>query len=388
MHARRLVGVAVGFALLLSGAAPGAASYLPTAQFGMRFVGDPVEVTHTPAAFVGPNHVYEVSNGMPPTLCQFAPDGRQTACVRLGHGYNAWAVVRGTDGTIYTGVTSNSDSGQGYLYAWKPGAATARVVATLHADTIWSLAVDQSTGLVWVGAQSVYAYDPATGRLQDYGLLGQAGESQVHALAAYDGTVYAGLTPYAEVVAFDPASGRTTVFQDMRGRTSGVDHIQVDAPQTVEVLWASRALDVYVNGQQDQGYPHLSAAETTSVPIAGEMYTFQPGGRVAVGWNQSAAQPPTILNYPPGLSFVAGTPVVAAGSIKGQLIGVLDSGAIVSASVGAPGTTFDLAESNLPGTPGIITALYADADGTLWASPYIGGEITHIVGSTVTRFPF
>ena len=389
LRMRGVLTSAAGLLALLLSAAPAAfATYLPTARFDMQFVGDPVQVTHTPAALVGPNHVYEVSNGLPPTLCEFATSGQEIACVRLGHGYNAWAVARGTDGTIYTGVTANSGSGLGYLYAWRPGSTAAKVVATMHADAIWSLAVDPLTGVVWIGAQSVYAYDPTTGQLQDYGLLGQSGESQVHALAAYDGTVYAGLTPYTEVVQFDPANGQSSVFQDMRGRTSGVIRIQVDDPQTVEILWESRALDIYKNGQQQEGYPHLSAASVTSVALAGQMYTFLPGGKIAAGWNQSAAEPPSFVSYPQQLSFLSGTPVVAAGGIDGQLVGVLDTGAILTVTPGAGTWPFSLAVANLPGTPGIITALYKDADGSLWASPYIGGEVTHIVGDTFERYPF
>jgi hypothetical protein len=374
--------------LLVAAPAASATTYLPTAKFGMQFVGDPVQVTHTPAALVGPNHVYEVSNGMPPTLCEFTPGGQQVGCVHLGHGYNAWSVARGTDGTIYTGVTSNSDTGLGYLYAWRPGAKAAKVVATMHADAIWAIAVDPATGIVWLGAQSVYAYDPATGRLTGYGMLGQAGESQVHAIAALDGTVYAGLTPYAEVVQLDAATGQASVFQDMRTRTSGVDRIQVDDPSTVEILWESRSLDIYRDGQQAEGYPHLSAAEVTSVPIAGQMYTFLPGGRLAVGWNESAAQPPQFVGYPTQLAYLDGTPVVAAGSIGGQLVGVLDTGSIITITPGTGSWTFGLSVTDLPGTPGIITALYRDPDGSLWASPYIGGEVTHIVGGSFRSFPF
>lgn len=386
---RSILGSVCALLLLVLGAAPAvAATYLPTAHFDMHFVGDPVQVTHTPAAYVGPNHVYEVSNGLPPTLCEFATSGREIACVQLGHGYNAWAVARGTDGTIYTGVTANSDTGLGYLYAWRPGSKAAKVVATMHAEAIWSLSVDPATGIVWLGAQSVYAYNPQTGHLQDYGLLGQSGESQVHAIAAYDGTVYAGFTPYAEVVQFDPASGQTSVFQDMRDRTSGVEHIQVDDPGTVEVLWESRALDIYKDGQQQEGYPHLSAAYQTSVSIAGQMYTFLPGGRLAAGWNQSAAQPPTFVSYPAQLSFLSQTPVVAAGSMGDQIVGVLDTGSIITVTPDAGTWQFSLAVTDLPGTPGIITAMYADPDGSIWASPYIGGEVTHVVGDTFERFPF
>ena len=386
---RRLLVILAAILPLAFASVPAAAStYLPTTKFAMHFVGDPVEVTHTPAALVGPNHVYEVSNGMPPTLCEFAVSGQEIACVRLGHGYNAWAVARGTDGTIYTGVTANSDTGLGYLYAWRPGAKSAKVVATMHANAIWSLAVDPGTGLIWIGAQSVYAYDPATGHLVDYGLLGQSGESQVHAIAAYNGTVYAGLTPYAEVVQFDPASGQATVFQDMRTHTSGIVRIQVDSPTTVEVLWESRALDVYENGQQQEGYPHLSSADQTSVSIAGQMYTFLPDGRIAQGWNDSASQPPTFVDYPAALSFLSQTSVVASGTIGGELVGVLDTGSIVTVLPGPTTWQFSLTEANLPGTPGIITALYADPNGTIWASPYIGGEVTHIVGSAFASYPF
>ncbi len=389
LRMRRFLGVLLaGLPLLLAATPTFASTYLPTAKFAMHFVGDPVQVTHTPAALVGPNHVYEVSNGLPPTLCEFSVSGQEIACVRLGHGYNAWAVARGTDGTIYTGVTANSDTGLGYLYAWQPGAKAAKVVATMKADAIWSLAVDPSTGLVWIGAQSVYSYDPGTGHLQDYGLLGQAGESQVHAIAAYDGTVYAGLTPYAEVVQLDPSSGAVTVFQDMRSHTSGVQRIQVDSATTVEILWESRALDIYVNGQQQNGYPHLSAAYQPSVGIGGQTYTFLPDGRIAEGWNDSASQTPTFVDYPSALSFLAQTPIVASGSVGGQLVGVLNTGSIVTVTPGDSAWQFGLAETNLPGTPGIITAMYRDADGSLWASPYIGGEVTHIVNGTFTRFAF
>ena len=69
-------------------AVPATATYLPTSRFAMHFVGDPVEVAHLPVAYVGPSHVY-----------------------------NAWAIARGNDGTIYTGVTSNSGKGQGSLWA-------------------------------------------------------------------------------------------------------------------------------------------------------------------------------------------------------------------------------------------------------------------------------
>ncbi len=390
MRLRPVVRSLFGLLPLVLAAAPmvSASTYLPTKEFGMQFVGDPVQVTHTPAAYVGPQHVYEVSNGLPPTLCEFATSGQQIACVRLSHGYNAWSVTRGLDGTIYTGVTANSDTGRGYLYAWKPGASAARVVATIHASAIWSLAVDPATGDVWIGAQSVYRYDPATGKVTDYGMLGQSGESQVHAVAALDGTVYAGLTPYAEVVALNASTGQTQLFQDMRARTSGVVRIQVDAQNTVEILWESRALDIYVNGQQNNGYPHLSTADQTSVPIGGQMYTFLPGGKVAAGWNQSATQVPTFVAFPPQLSFLDQLPVVAAGSIGGQLVGVLNSGSIVTVAPGASPWQFNLSDANLPGTPGIITAMFRDADGSLWASPYIGGEVTHVDGRTFKRFPF
>lgn len=364
------------------------ASYLPTAKFGMHLVGDPVEMQHTPAALVGPQHVYEVTNGMPPEIVQLTPGGSVVAQVPLTHGYNAWAIARGLDGTIYTGVTSNSKTTIGYLYAWTPGQRAAKLVATLPATAIWSLAVDPGTGLVWIGAQQLYSYDPATGHLQDYGTLGQAGESQVHAVAALDGTVYAGLTPYTEVVQFSPQSGAVQVFQDMRGQTSGIVRIQVDDQNTVEILWESRALDIYQGGVQQQGYPHLSAADTTSVAIGGQMYTFLPGGRIAQGWNVSATQPPAVSSYPDALAALQSVPVVAAGTIGGQLIGVLDSGAILSVEPGAGGLTYAFGAPSLPGTPGIIHALYTDPNGSLWASVYLGGQVTHVVGRTFLRYPF
>ncbi|MDA8346840.1 MAG: hypothetical protein M0Z66_15470 [Thermaerobacter sp.] len=285
-------------------------------------------------------------------------------------------------------MTSNSQSGTGYLYAWTPGRKAAKVVATLQAAAIWSLAVDPGTGIVWIGAQHLYSYDPATGALQDYGVLGQTGESEVHAVAAYNGTVYAGLTPYTEVVQFEPQSGVVQVFQDMRSRTSGVQRIQVDSQSTVEILWESRALDIYVNGVQQNGYPHLSAAESTSVALGGQMYTFLPNGRIAQGWNESAAQAPLFDAYPTSFGSLDAIPVVAAGTIAGELVGVVDSGAVLAAEPNSTGWSYTWNAPNLQGAPGIIHAIYEDNNGSLWTSVYLGGQVTHVVGRTFNRYPF
>ncbi|MDA8346839.1 MAG: hypothetical protein M0Z66_15465 [Thermaerobacter sp.] len=90
MGMRRLLAASIALSSIgLWALGASAASYLPTARFAMHFVGDPVQMQHTPAALVGPNHVYEVTNGMPPEIVQLALDGSVISQVSLTHGYNA-----------------------------------------------------------------------------------------------------------------------------------------------------------------------------------------------------------------------------------------------------------------------------------------------------------
>lgn len=374
-----------------AGAAGAAASspppIVPPPGVQMHRVGYPVQVTNTPAAYVGQNHIYEVATGTPPQLVELNPDGSIAAQIPLTHGYNAWAVTRGNNGMIYTAVTTDTSTKTGYLYAWRPGTTVAHVVATIpNTVTVWSLSVDPVTGIIWIGAQGLYSYNPSTNRLARYGTL-QANEHDVHAVSAYDNVVYAGLTPYTEVVRFTPATDAAQVLQNRAGQTSGVQRVFAPDGTTLQVLWASGAFEVYTNGSPVRSY-YLNGASTTSVGISGQEYTFLQSSTVAAGWDYGhGGNTAAVLHrLPSALVIPANEHVVADGEIGGQLIGVMNDGEILSID---PTTwQFSMHPTAISGTPGIIHAIYADQNGSIWTSVYLGGEVTHVVGHAFTRDPF
>lgn len=361
---------------------------VPPPGIHMHRVGYPVQAVDTPGACIGLNHIYEVMTGTPPKLVELNPNGSLVASVPLSHGYNAWAVVRGTDGTIYTAVTTNTSTRTGYLYAWTPGQPNAKVVATLpNTVTVWSLAVDPTTGIVWIGGQALFAYAPQSGALHSYGMPDPQ-EHDIHALAAYGGVVYAGLTPYAEVVRFTPATGATAVVQDRTDQTSGVARISAPDANTLEILWESGALEIFKNGSPTRS-DYMNGAETASVSLFGHEYTFLEGA-IAQDWEygyggNNAAQ---IQDFPGALSAYQNERVVAIGALGNTIVGVLNDGDLLSVDPATATWQFALYPVAVPGTPGIIHAIYADPSGALYTSVYLGGEVTKVVGSHFATYPF
>jgi hypothetical protein len=356
---------------------------VPPPGIHMRKIGDPVAVPEVMAAWVGKTHIYLVYNGMPPWLVAANPDGSVVASAPIPEGYNAWAVAEAPDGTVYTATTSNISLHDGYLWAWKPGGKV-RLVATLpDTTTVWALSVDPATGTVWVGAhQALYAYQPQTGQVTDYGMP-VPGEVDVHTLLAAGGKVYAGLTPHAEVVLFDPAS-KTATLEATNANTSGVKAISLAPDGSLVVTWGSGALLTYSPPPVATGY--LNAALAAPVWWNGQQYTFQGDGTLAVGVYHTWRNPPGLLHVQPDFSTWR-SPIEATGTSQNNLVAVFGDGEVLLCNPETgQGTAASVAFRNL--SPGIIHALASAPDGSLWASVYLGGEVTHIRGSTFDRLPF
>lgn len=125
--------------------------------------------------------------------------------------------------TIMQGVLGKDAAGNDALYAVPAGENAALNVVDAHSHTLektvplpgasgaWGITV-ASDGTVYVGSYSnahLYAYHPATGKVDD---LGQpvADEQYLYGLTAGDdGVVYGGTYPHAHAFRYDPASGYT-----------------------------------------------------------------------------------------------------------------------------------------------------------------------------------
>jgi hypothetical protein len=363
----------------LAGAPP---PVVPPPGIHMQKVGDPVAVPSFSAAAVFGSRVVVVYDGVPPWLVEATPDGAVVASAEIPEGYNAWGVALAPDGTVYTATTSNTSPHRGYLWAWKPGGRVVLAATLPGVVTVWSLAVDSTTGLVWIGAHGgLFAYDPASGRVTSYGMP-QPGEVDVHAVFAAGGIVYAGLTPQAEVVRLDPSTQSWAVVASNPG-TSGVRAITLAPDGSLLVTWGSETLLQYGAGLPAA---YLSRALLAPVWLNGQPYTFQSDGTVAVGFYHTWRNPPVLLRVNPD-----DTPwsqhIRAAGLDGSRLLAVFGDGTLfdVDPTTGEASVR-RIAFANP--SPGIIHALGTTADGAIWASVYLGGEVTRVVGRRFQVLPF
>ncbi len=379
-RARASACVLVGLVSTLAFAcgASAATKMVPPPLLRMHYVGTPVMSTQVAASYIGQNHVYEVLDGTPPQILQINPDGTVASEVSLTHGYNAWKMVEASDGTLYTAVSSNSGSKVGYIYAWKPGSSAASLVAQIpNTTTVWGLSIDPTTGILWIGAQGLYSYDPTTGKVTPYGTL-VSGATQVHAVSAYGGTVYAGFTPNAQVVSLNPQTGSVQTVATA-SFANGVDGL-LATQSALYIHWSSGNLSVYENGYQAGTF---SGAEDTPAAYDGSLYTFGQGGAIiqaaASGSGVSVHQFPAALD---ALKFISPSSIGVQGN---EILGVMGNGSIVLAD---PMTwAMTMVQPIVQNNPGIIHAMYTDTNGSLWASVFLGGQVTHVVGHTFYRYP-
>lgn len=355
---------------------------VPPPGIHMQKVGDPVSMPDVTAAALQGRRVYAVYNGMPPWIVAARSDGSVFAKAEIPEGYNAWAVVVAPDGTAYTATTSNTANHVGYLWRWRPGQAV-HLVATLPGVlTVWALAIDPRNGDVWIGAhQRLLAYSPANHQLRDYGMV-VPGEVDVHTVSVADGSLYLGLTPRAEVVRFDPRTDRATPLVS-NADTSSIRAISTAPDGSLIVTWGSQALFTYREGVAT-GY--LNHAISAPIWWHGTSYTFQGDGTIAVGVYHTWRNPPVILKPQPDYASW-GAALEAAGRLGSQLAAVFSNGYVFRYDSRVQRAMVSVLNFQNP-SPGIIHALAIGPDGSLWASVYLGGEVTRVMGQTFEKLPF
>ncbi|MEV6968662.1 hypothetical protein AB0M47_26455 [Hamadaea sp. NPDC051192] len=168
-------------------------------------LGPASEVTSVNGAELIDGTVYTATGGVSPTIVGAYSLDKQTVDRRyeLPTGGGAWATAAvGTD--LYVGTYTPGD-----LYRIDTTSTTVTKVASVAPDSfIWALAASPD-GKLYGGTYPsgrVVEYDPATGKLRDYGAA-VAGEQYVRSIAVDATTIYAGVGSHAHLIAIDRVTG-------------------------------------------------------------------------------------------------------------------------------------------------------------------------------------
>ena len=199
---RRLLAIAP-IALLLAAAPAAAAPCEPT---GVDVLAPASVVSPVVGAATDGDRAYLVSRGLAPaTLGVYDIDARRVVDnIELPTGDGGWgATVAGSD--VYVGTYGSTAD----VHRVSPDTGQVTQVARLDGDTfVWDLATAPDGQVIGGSSPSgrVFAYDPATGAVRDYGAA-QPGETYVRSVAVAGGTIYAGTGTHAHLVEIDRASG-------------------------------------------------------------------------------------------------------------------------------------------------------------------------------------
>ncbi len=198
---RRLLAV-LPVALLLAAAAPAAACE----PAGVDLLSDASVVSPVVGAATDGERAFLVSRGLAPaTLGVYDIDARRVVDnIELPTGDGGWgATVAGSD--VYVGTYGTTAD----VHRVNPDTGAVRQVARMEGDTfVWDLATAPDGQVIGGSSPSgrVFAYDPATDAVRDYGAA-YAGEMYVRSVAVDETTIFAGTGTHAHLVAVDRASG-------------------------------------------------------------------------------------------------------------------------------------------------------------------------------------
>jgi outer membrane protein assembly factor BamB len=177
-------------------------------------LGHPITSVTIPASAQGPgerpgqNLAYVVANGVPAEFSAIdIADGSVVFHAAMEHTHASWGMVTTPDGAVYFGTQRH-----GQLFRWRPGAKELENLSgrnLIGESHIWRLAADEQ-GRIFGGTYpngKVFAYDPRTGKVRDYGTL-KEGVQYVRSTTVAGDYIYAGTSPQAHVFRIHKESGR------------------------------------------------------------------------------------------------------------------------------------------------------------------------------------
>jgi hypothetical protein len=193
--------------VLLLAAAPAVAA--PCEPTGVDVLAPASVVSPVVGAATDGERAFLVSRGLAPaTLGVYDIDARRVVDnIELPTGDGGWgATIAGSD--VYVGTYGSTAD----MHRVNPETGQVRQVARLDGDTfVWDLATAPDGAVIGGSSPSgrVFAYDPATDALRDYGRAHE-GEMYVRSVAADESTIFAGTGTHAHLVAVDRQTGAKT----------------------------------------------------------------------------------------------------------------------------------------------------------------------------------
>lgn len=193
--------------VLLLAAAPAVAA--PCEPTGVDVLAPASVVSPVVGAATDGERAFLVSRGLAPaTLGVYDIDARRVVDnIELPAGDGGWgATIAGSD--VYVGTYGSTAD----MHRVNPETGQVRQVARLDGDTfVWDLATAPDGAVIGGSSPSgrVFAYDPATDALRDYGRAHE-GEMYVRSVAADESTIFAGTGTHAHLVAVDRQTGAKT----------------------------------------------------------------------------------------------------------------------------------------------------------------------------------
>lgn len=193
--------------VLLLAAAPAVAA--PCEPTGVDVLAPASVVSPVVGAATDGERAFLVSRGLAPaTLGVYDIDARRVVDnIELPAGDGGWgATIAGSD--VYVGTYGSTAD----MHRVNPETGQVRQVARLEGDTfVWDLATAPDGAVIGGSSPSgrVFAYDPATDALRDYGRAHE-GEMYVRSVAADESTIFAGTGTHAHLVAVDRQTGAKT----------------------------------------------------------------------------------------------------------------------------------------------------------------------------------
>ncbi|TMR20530.1 hypothetical protein ETD86_18430 [Nonomuraea turkmeniaca] len=334
----------------------------------------------------GGRTLWSVSTGEPAKLNAVDPaTGKTLLSQPLPGSPGSYAVVAAPDGTLYVGAY-----GSGFLYRRRPGpdSTPENLGRPLPSETyIWRLAVDDA-GRLYGGTSPggrVFGYEPRTGQTRDYGQL-RPGLRYVRSIAVWGHFIYAGTEPDAHVIAIHTDTGamHELPLPEEIGDGVGVTAYDLNA-------YAGRLFVRFGSAVQGRlGVYDISAGKWTDLidGVAGLDVT-PPGRRGEVYFTKDNR----LTRYQPRTGEL--TPVGPA--IPGRVANNRGIGWCDLDLRGWPGQTVtgllwrgalfrhnpitehsEIVQTDIPGEPVPIAALHAGPSGAVYAGGFLSGGIAEV----------
>lgn len=321
--------------------------------------------------------------------------------LNTGSSAGSWTAATATDGTIYVASFQ-----PGALWAYTPGGAAPRRVATLPRTQVPFALAAAPAGRMYVGGYPgavVYQYTPGKGLVTFADVKKLTGQDYVRSLAVdpTTRTVFIGVGARASVLACNeigakctailPAAYRGQQFAYQMSATPGRVFVYLSPSNTLLVLDVTRQSDGSFRAAVRSAIPDVSYPGATG-DLGGKAYYRTTDGQLHAYDLGTGASASVAGSYPGtrGTALVTLTDQIRYPGATVVGVGTIADGVVIAGYQPQTGATFRTDLTGLPGAPVGIESVQRGPDGRIYSGGYLVGGLaayTPMRTGPVASFP-